>query len=53
VALPKTVELYNRRGDAVRILFDEPAVNQPVDAESFTPRLEGLTVLPLTKFQGL
>jgi outer membrane biogenesis lipoprotein LolB len=53
VALPKTVELLNRRGDEVRIVFDELEVNQPVEATSFAPNLEGLTVLPLAAFQGV
>lgn len=53
VALPKTVELFNRRGDEVRIVFDEFEVNQPVEPASFTPNLEGMTVLPLTSFQGV
>ncbi len=52
VALPKTVELFSRQGDRVRIVFDEPEVNQPLEAASFTPNLEGMTVLPLTAFQG-
>ncbi len=53
VALPKTVELDDQRGDTIRIMFDEPEVNQSVDAATFVPSLKGITVLPLTAFQGL
>ena len=53
VALPTTVELSDRRGNSVRIVFDEPEVNGPVEESALTPRLEGLTVLPLGAFQGM
>jgi hypothetical protein len=53
VALPATVVISDRRGDTVRIVFDEPEVNQPVDESALTPRLEGMTVLPLSDFRGM
>lgn len=52
VALPRTMELVNSRGETVRIVFDEPEVNQPVEESTLAPSLEGLTILPLSSFRG-
>jgi outer membrane lipoprotein-sorting protein len=52
VALPESLELGNRRGDTVRITFDEPEVNVPVDETVLQPNMEGLTVLPFSEFKG-
>ncbi|HEY6837948.1 MAG TPA: outer membrane lipoprotein LolB [Geobacteraceae bacterium] len=52
-AVPRTVELTNQRGDAVRIVFEEPEVNQPTDEAALSPNLEGLTVLHLSAFTGM
>jgi hypothetical protein len=53
VAFPSSIEISNAKGDSVRLLFDEPEVNQPVDDDVLTPPLEGVDVLPLTAFRGL
>jgi outer membrane biogenesis lipoprotein LolB len=53
VAFPSSIEISNAKGDAVRILFDEPELNQPVEEEVLNPSLEGVDVLPLTAFRGL
>jgi len=52
VAVPESVELTNRQGDSVRISFEEPEVNRPVDEAALTPRTEGMTLLPLSDFYG-
>lgn len=52
VPFPETIELANGLGDTVRIVFDEPEVNRPVDDAALAPRLEGVTVLPLGEFRG-
>ncbi len=52
VAFPDSIEIGNWRGDLVTITFDEPDVNEPVEASALTPNLEGVTVLPFTAFQG-
>jgi outer membrane biogenesis lipoprotein LolB len=52
VALPRTVELYGRSGESVRIVFEEPEVNQPVEDAALTPNLEGMKILPLADFKG-
>jgi len=53
VAFPSSIEISNAKGDTVRLLFDEPEVNQPVDDAILTPPLKGVDVLPLTAFRGL
>lgn len=52
VAVPEAIELSNRRDDRVRIVFDEPEVNQPVEEAALRPNLEGITVLPFSEFKG-
>jgi Outer membrane lipoprotein LolB len=52
VALPESIEMGNRRGETVRISFDEPEVNLPVDEIALRPNLEGMTVLPFSDFKG-
>jgi outer membrane biogenesis lipoprotein LolB len=53
VAFPSVIEISNAQGDSVRILFDEPELNQPVEEAILTPSLEGMEVFPLTAFRGL
>ncbi|MRR55846.1 MAG: outer membrane lipoprotein LolB [Deltaproteobacteria bacterium] len=53
VAFPSAIEISNAKGDSVRIVFDEPELNQPVEDDVLTPALEGVNVLPLTAFRGL
>ncbi|MDD2319650.1 MAG: outer membrane lipoprotein LolB [Geobacteraceae bacterium] len=53
VAFPSSIEISNAQGDSVRILFDEPELNQPVEEAVLTPSLEGMEVFPLTAFRGL
>ncbi len=53
VAFPAHIEITNAQGDSVRIAFDEPEINQPVDEAVLTPDLEGMEVFPLTAFRGL
>jgi hypothetical protein len=53
VAFPSSIEISNAKGDTVRLIFDEPELNQPVDDAVLTPALEGIDVLPLTAFRGL
>lgn len=53
VAFPETIEMINRNGDRVQIAFDEPEINQPIEDAALKPRLDSLTVLPLSQFRGL
>jgi len=53
VAFPASIEMVNRQGDTVKIVFDEPEVNQPVEEAALNPALEGVEVRPLADFRGL
>jgi YD repeat-containing protein len=53
VAFPSSIEISNSNGDSVRILFDEPEINQTVEEGVLIPSLEGVDVLPLSAFRGL
>lgn len=53
VAFPTSVEVQNRYGAKVRIIFDEPQLNAPVEESMLKPDLSGLTVLPLADFKSL
>lgn len=52
IAFPMNVELSDRTGMRITLVFDEPEVNGVVDEGALTPVLDRLTVLPLTSFQG-
>ncbi len=47
VALAKTLELVNRQGDTIRISLSDPEINSAIEETAFTPRLDGITLLPL------
>jgi len=53
VAFPATIEMRNRLGDTVKIAFDEPEINLPVDEAALAATLDGITILPITDFKGL
>jgi outer membrane lipoprotein-sorting protein len=53
VAFPETIEMRDRQGNTVKVSFDEPEINQPVEETALVPNLEGYTVLPLTDFKGV
>jgi len=50
VPVPTTIEIIDRAGITVRIVLDEPEVNEPLDENAFIPALDGVTVLPLSQF---
>jgi hypothetical protein len=52
VAFPESIEIKNSYGDTVRIVFDEPEINSPVDNSTLAPNMEGIRVLPLSEFKG-
>jgi len=53
VPVAGVVELRNNREDRIRIKLNEPEVNNSLDESAFTPRLQGMTILPLSAIQGL
>ncbi|WP_298438176.1 outer membrane lipoprotein LolB [Geobacter sp.] len=52
VPFPTVIEFGDRAGTRVRITFDEPEVNRPVEEAALTPNLEGVTLLPLSSLKG-
>lgn len=52
VPFPSVIEFSDNQGVEVKISFDEPEVNGPIDDSSLTPNLEGLTLLPLQSMVG-
>lgn len=52
VAVAESIELTNSRDDTVRVVFEEPEVNRPVEEEALSPQLAGIKVLPFTEFHG-
>ncbi len=52
VAFPSAIEMCNRMGDIVKVSFDEPEVNTPVDDAALVPVIDGMKVLPLSDFKG-
>lgn len=53
IAFPETVTITNRYGVTIRIVFEDPEVNVPVEGSTLTPDLSGMRVLPLADFKGL
>ena len=52
VAFPESVVIGNLFGSSVKIVFDEPQINLPIDEAAVLPSLEGITILPLRQFKG-
>ena len=52
VAFPASIVIVSRFGATLRINFDEPEINQPVEEQALIPSLEGFSVLPLADFKG-
>lgn len=52
VAFPEFIEMANRSGDRVKITFDDPEVNEPLEDAALIPRLENYTILPLSQFKS-
>jgi hypothetical protein len=52
VAFAETLEIANRFGDTVRIVFDEPEINAALEPVALTPNLEGMQQFPLADFKG-
>ena len=52
VAFPESLQIKSNSGATVRIVFDEPEINTPVEDAALNPNLEGIKVLPLSEFKG-
>jgi hypothetical protein len=53
VPFPSIIEFIDTNGSRVKITFDEPEINKPVDNAALVPNLEGMTLLPLASFKGM
>jgi hypothetical protein len=53
VPIAAELDMRNGRDDRIRITLDEPEVNTPLDDAVFVPRLDGMTVMPLSALKGL
>lgn len=53
VPFAETVQIRNAVGAEVRIVFDEPQLNAPLDAATLRPELSGLAVYPLAEFKAM
>lgn len=53
IAFPETVAISNASGAQVRIVFEEPQLNAPVENAVLSPDISGLTVLPLGEFKAM
>ena len=52
VAFPESIELADSRENTVKVVFEEPEINRPIEDKALTPYLEGLRVLPFSEFRG-
>ncbi|GFO63332.1 outer membrane lipoprotein LolB [Geomonas paludis] len=53
VPFPETIEIRSAAGGEVRIVFDEPQLNAPVEASTLKPELSGMAVYPLSEFRAM
>lgn len=53
VPFPETIVIRNASGGEVRIVFDEPQLNAPVEASQLRPELSGMALLPLSEFKAM
>lgn len=53
IAFAESIQIASRFGGVLKIVFDDPELNEPVEEESLTPNLTGYRVLPLWEFRGL
>jgi hypothetical protein len=53
VPLATEIDLRNARDDRLLLTLGEPEVNTPLDDAALLPRLDGMTVLPLSELKGM
>jgi hypothetical protein len=52
IAFANSIIIDDRYGAAVKIVFDEPQINQSVEESALTANLEGVSVRPLADFEA-
>lgn len=53
VPVAAELDLRNNRDERIRIILDEPEVNTDIEDAAFTPRLDGMTILPLSALKQM
>jgi hypothetical protein len=53
VPFPGVIEFSGLNGSRVKVTFNEPEINGPLDESALVPNLEGITLLPLASFKGI
>jgi hypothetical protein len=53
VPVASELDLRNDRNDRIRIVLDAPEVNTDIEDAAFIPRLEGMTILPLSALKQM
>ena len=53
VPFPGAIEFTDRNGSRVKVTFDEPEINGPLDDAALVPNLKGIALLPLSSFKGM
>jgi hypothetical protein len=52
IPFPHETEYHNRNNDQMKIIFEEPEINRVVEDGVLSPRLEGMAMLPISRFPG-
>jgi hypothetical protein len=53
VPFPGAIEFTDLNGSRVKVTFDEPEINGPLDEAALLPDLKGIELLPLSSFKGM
>jgi hypothetical protein len=51
LAVPNLIEIKTATGSRLRLAFDEPEINRPIERDIFSPPLDGYEILPLADFR--
>jgi len=52
IAFPNGIEIKTAEGSSLRLTFDEPEINLPIDSEILSPNIDRYEMLPLADFKG-
>jgi hypothetical protein len=53
VPFPGAIEFTDSNGSRVKVTFNEPEINGPLDEAALVPDLKGIALLPLSSFKGM
>ncbi len=52
IAVPNVIEIKTVAGSRLKLTFDEPEINRPIDSDILSPQLDRYEILPLADFRG-